>query len=262
MHLDLLFRGAISQRDELREAMAAGVPIGVVAEKLATVDILLGLPLYMDRGGFVLADSGNWATRLGGEPLDYERILRVYDKLAGVTHRPSNLYVMAPASAGDQVATLALLRQYQDRLISLIKLGANVVVPMQRGCLSASDMLHAVQALLGTRYFVAGIPCSGAALSMEDYASLEHDAFHLLGRVHEKGSLALCLAALRLNNPAATMTANSDWRPSWQDKTADEPAAERARVAEFPSNSDRSRTAEAMLAIRNYAAWTGMRAAA
>ena len=209
--LNISFRSGMSSKSDLRGAIDAKVPIGVVALALTTGQSLLTLPGYLNRGGQIFIDSGVFTANSVFGPADWHRILRVYEGVAEMTECPENLHVVAPDQVGAQAATLNLLVEYRDRLVALIGMGCKVIVPLQCGDLPAADMLARVTAILGGRRFVAGIPSNKAAMSIEECATLDHHAFHILGRVQLDAQQEQRIDALRTINPGASITGDANW---------------------------------------------------
>jgi hypothetical protein len=209
--LDISFRSGMSSLSDLRGAVDANVPVGVVALALTAGQALLTLPGYLNRGGRVFIDSGAFTTDAQFGPSEWDRILICYERVADMTTCPENLYVVAPDQLGEQAGTLNLLMEYRERLIKLIGTGCHVIVPLQCGALPAADMLARVTAILGGSRFVAGIPSNKAAMSIEECATLDHRAFHILGRVQMDEQQQLRIDALRTLNPNAAVTADANW---------------------------------------------------
>lgn len=213
--LTIAFRSGMSRSKDFWAAAAAGAAIGVVAGELATATRLLGIPRFLCAGGELFIDSGAFAELKTGEVPDFDKVLSLYEYLADCVQDgyfdPARLYVVAPDKVGDQLATLDRLTQYASRVRALVDAGCMVIVPIQRGALSAVAMLDQVAAILGTRQFVAGIPSNKEALSLAECATLTHARFHILGRVHMNADQLARLAALATNNPAAVYTADANW---------------------------------------------------
>lgn len=213
--LTAAFRSGMSRRADFRGAADANVPIGVVAGELDTATILLAIPKYLGRGGYVFVDSGAFSEVRTGEPPDFKHVLYVYDTIAdgasSYTDDLSRLYVVAPDKVGDQIETLNRLQRYRQRVLDLIALGCQVIVPIQCGAMTPSAMLDAAVEVLGTRRFVCGIPSNKAAMSIAECAMLHHHAFHILGRVQQNEEQIQRMAALVANNPGATLTADANW---------------------------------------------------
>lgn len=213
--LAIAFRSGMSRPKDFWAAAAAGAAIGVVAGELALSTRMLGIPRFLCQGGAVFIDSGAFAELKTGEVPDFDKVLSLYEYVAEGAEDgyfdPARLYVVAPDKVGDQLATLDRLAHYAGRVRALIDAGCMVIVPIQRGALSAVAMLDHVAAILGTRQFVAGIPSNKEALSLAECATLTHERFHILGRVHMNADQLARLAALAINNPAAVYTADANW---------------------------------------------------
>ena len=100
---------------------------------------------------------------------DWERILALYERLA--RSLGSALYVVAPDRVGDQGVTADRLARYADRVRKLRDLGANVIVPIQRGALSAERFDRKVERLLGFADYVRGIPSKKGATPVAELAA-------------------------------------------------------------------------------------------
>lgn len=214
-HLAIAFRSGMSRSKDFWAAAAAGVPIGVVANELTTAQVLMGIPRYLRDGGHVFLDSGAFSELASDVVPDFNSVLQVYESLCDSAYfigfDPAHLFVVAPDKVGDQLATLDRLAQYAGRVRALIDLGCQVIVPLQRGVLSATEMLARAAAVLGTDRFVAGIPSNKEALSMAECRTLNHHAFHVLGRVQMNQDQIDRLAALTAQNPTAIITADANW---------------------------------------------------
>lgn len=209
--LDVAFRSGMSSRSDLRGAVDAGVPVGVVAGELSTAALLLVLPHYLDSGGYVFVDSGAFGAFKSGKQMEWANILSCYKLLASMTDRPGNLYIVAPDVVGDQAQTLALLDTWAADVRELMAVGCQVIVPIQIGALSGQEMIERVSGILGTTAFVAGVPSNRAAMSVAECAALCHHAFHILGRVQGDEEQQIRVYGLRAKNPAARVTADANW---------------------------------------------------
>ena len=207
-HPLLSFYSGMSAKSDLLGAMDAGVPIGVVADKITTASLALSIPSYLDRGGHVFIDSG--AFHREASP-DWPMILDRYAFIANLTDRPENLYVVAPDVVGDQEASLQLLEAWRTPVRALIARGVQVIVPIQSGKLTAQDVRDHLVALLQTERFTIGIPSNRAALSITDCQLLRHARFHILGRVCMDDLQVARLEALLEQNPEAIISADANW---------------------------------------------------
>lgn len=195
--------------------MEAKVPVGVVATEITLASAMLTLPRYLASGGAVFVDSGAFTSFHTNEPPDFERVLLKYECIADTADLSSadlqRLFVVSPDAVGNQMETLNLLQQYRSRLLDLVDLGCQLIVPIQCGEMPASAMLDAVKEVLGTDRFVAGIPSCKAAMSIQECATLTHHSFHILGRVQMDDTQDDRIAALRCGNANAAITADANW---------------------------------------------------
>jgi hypothetical protein len=212
------FRSGMSRRNDFEGAVSAGAPVGVVAGELGLMQVMFGIPKAVLKGVPVFVDSGAFtAFRKGGEP-DFPAIMRDYRAMLDSVHDldgdPSGLFLVSPDAVGDQNKTLALLRQWRPELVDLITRGASLIVPIQCGAMPVVAMLAEAIAILGTDKFIAGIPSNEAAMTVEQAATLRHQAFHILGRVQKNDQQVARIAALTAANPCADITADANWMRS------------------------------------------------
>lgn len=210
----IAFRSGMSAKSDLRAAVDAGVPVGVVAGLLSTVAACMTLPRYLDRGGKVFVDSGAYKFVGSNEEPDWKAVFSTYEGLIDLSDAPENLTLVAPDKVGDQEETLRLLARHRDRIRRWIDSGARVIVALQRGDLAPAAMLEAAKEALGTDRFVAGLPCVRSPVTPEECASLRHHSFHILGRVETDPDQRSRLAALLAANPEADLSADATWMRS------------------------------------------------
>jgi hypothetical protein len=241
----------MSSKSDLRGAIEAGVPVGVVAGKLTSAAMFLTIPRYLDRGGKCFCDSGAFSSFLSGEPMHWADILQRYDSLALMTETPRNLYVVAPDKVGDQDETLRLLAAWAVRVRRLIAQGCKVIVPIQCGRLSGQALIDMVAGILQTRQFIVGIPSNRAAMPIDECRKLRHSAFHILGRVQADVEQRARIQSLRRGNPAAAVTADANWMRSQLGTICDLTEAERAdrRQGKARFTLDHPRTAAVTKAL-------------
>lgn len=215
--LDLAFRSGMTSASDFRGATDAMVPVGVVAGKLTTAQLVLGIPRFLSRGGAIFVDSGAFSAFQKKEPLDFKLVMRNYRFMAegcewdGETSTASRVWLVAPDVVGDQAATLELLKRWKNDISFLIESGCKVIVPLQVGELAPPQMLREVSNILGTSSFVAGIPSNLAAMPVELCSTLTHHAFHILGRVADGSDQIARINALRSSSPAAFISADANW---------------------------------------------------
>lgn len=257
IQLDAVFRSGMSSKSDLRGAIEAGVPVGVVAGKLSSAAMFLTIPRYLDRGGKCFCDSGAFSSFLSGKPMDWEDVLQRYDSLALMTETPGNLYVVAPDKVGDQDETLRLLAAWSNRVRSLIEQGCKVIVPIQNGGLSGQILIDQVAGILQTRQFIVGIPSNRAAMPIDECRKLRHSAFHILGRVQADAEQRARIQSLNYGNPAAVVTADANWLRSQLGTISDLTEVERSdrRQGKAGFTLDHPRTAAVTKALLADSQW-------
>ena len=194
----------------------AGLNIGVVATELPerTIGLIWDL---LRAGKRVFCDSGAFTIfkcnlKGAAKKLDFEEVFDRYDKLMeGLPiSAVSCLAIVMPDRIGDQTATFDLLMQYRTRIAGFIEAGANVIVPVQRGPLSAHDAVERTSQILGTRNFRVGIPSNAEALSTQEVAGIRHKKFHVLGKATFDDVLQRRAFALLESNPDAEISADAN----------------------------------------------------
>jgi len=148
-------------------------------------------------GGAVFVDSGAFGAFKTGEAMNWADIMERYSMLASSTFKPERLYVVAPDTVGSQLKTMNLLVEWREQIVSLMRAGTNVIVPLQTGSIPGQQMIEKITELLGTNDWVAGIPSNLAAMTVQECATLKHSRFHILGRVQMNGEQESRLKALR-----------------------------------------------------------------
>jgi hypothetical protein len=205
------FHSGMSASGDLKAAIGAVVPVGVVATLLDTAKTILVLPRYLDAGGAVFVDSGAFAAFQKKIPVDWKRVFSAYESILGMTEAPENLTIVAPDVVGDQQATLRLWEEHAVRICTWIARGARVVMPLQKGSLSIEQLLDRTKGILGTSGFCCGIPSNLKALSPQDCAGITHHDFHILGRVVLTPDVQAKVSVLLANNQNASFTADANW---------------------------------------------------
>lgn len=251
---DLAFHSGMSAVSDLRAAVEEGVAVGVVATLLDVVKTIRTLPRHLDAGGAVFIDSGAFAAFQKSEPVNWFKVFSAYETVLSHTDKPGGLSIVAPDVIGDQMATLALWEEHAARVGSWITSGARVIVPLQRGGLSASSMLTHAKRIFQTDRFCAGIPSNLEAMSCEDCSTLLHHDFHVLGRVILTAELSSKLRVLLKNNPDALYTADANWMRSRIRQISS--AAQRLRHGCSPRNGFETARTRAVRAILRSDAYT------
>lgn len=165
------FASGSNHAGEIAGLAAIGCPVGVAVDEVNEAAIReleglagTGIPTFIDSGAFgeFKADKEitdeEWRERLG----TYERLARKLGRQA---------YCVAPDKVGDQEATLARLARYRWMVLKLRALGANIIVPIQRGALNMAEFAAEIEQVLGFGDWVRGIPLMRAATKYEELAA-------------------------------------------------------------------------------------------
>jgi hypothetical protein len=179
---------------EIRGLSLAGCHVGVAANELKAnaereLLALAGTParIFVDSGAFaeVHFPEGRLEVKT---PITHEEWLSrldLYRRLA--SELGSQVVVVAPDMVGNQVETLRRLRRYAGQMAELRELGAEIIVPIQRGRRSMIEFDRACSAALGFSDYVRGVPLKKAATTHEAYEAFVSELpfgtrVHLLGK--------------------------------------------------------------------------------
>jgi len=159
-----------------------------------------GVEAFVDSGAFSEVEFGpNGPTTV--LPIEHEDHVVIHKgkkktvpgwatRLEGMTHIASVLreraYLVAPDKVGDQAETFERLKRYAPTVRKWRELGANVIVVLQKGELSALEFDAKCSEILGFDDYVRGIPSKKAAASPEEIGALvsglpKGTRVHLLG---------------------------------------------------------------------------------
>lgn len=224
---DFHFCSGCNRAGEIKGLALSGRHAGITAthagpELLAELALYEGacLKLFVDSGAFsevrfsaqgreVVApiSEADWAERLAL----YARLALIYGEQA---------FLVMPDSVGDQEETLRRLTRWAPQLHQLAALGAQLILPVQRGAMPAADFLRLALDLTGFRSeeVVLGIPSKKAATTPAELRALcealrargvHAPRFHLLGMgLKAKGRPAM-LEAIRSSFPEAEVYSDS-----------------------------------------------------
>lgn len=160
----LYFASGSNEPGYIRGLDEAGQAIGVAAPYVTRPSLSelkrTSVPVFVDSGAFSEVDFKPGQGFVKVRDMDWDRVLGIYRDLAEALGE--QLYVVAPDRVGDQNITLARMRQYAPQMQELAGLGANIIVPVQRGHLSMRAMWDAELAALGflpgDPWLIAGVP--------------------------------------------------------------------------------------------------------
>ncbi len=205
---------------DIRGFAACGHAIGVAAiEVSANAEAELmrlagtGLSVFVDSGAFSEIEFTAEGPKVV-RPLTVERWAKtfaLYRRLAVALGR--QLYVVAPDRIGDQAHTLALLTRYAAQLAELAALGANVLVPIQKGALAQADFARAVERVLPFAW-TAAIPSKKNATTLAELEAFLRDyrpaRVHLLGLGVKNRLAPAALALCERYVPEAPVSVDSN----------------------------------------------------
>lgn len=186
---DMFFFSGTMYTGEVRAFMELGQAIGITLSEyrpplrellMSKVDI----DLFVDSGAFSEV-SFKTGQREVVKPISHEDWLlkfKQYTELAELYGK--SCVVVAPDAVGDQEESLHRVQRYKDQIVELLDI-CEVIVPIQKGALSLSDMYSQIQDTLSDDRIIAGIPMKKSAVSILEYASfLSHSKpprVHILG---------------------------------------------------------------------------------
>ncbi len=168
--------------------------------------------LFVDSGAFSEVAFGPYRVVKEITDARWVEILSLYEWVARRYRRFA--YLVAPDRVGDQGVTLARLARYASAMRWLAQLGANIIVPVQKGRYPMSEMFRRACSILQIAAPIAGIPLKKDATSLADLAelvdSLPHNCrLHLLGLGPESPRFGEVLSIILARRPDAVITSDS-----------------------------------------------------
>ena len=219
----IYFASGSNHPGEIAGFAELGQPVGVSADRCGSscMETLFrlsfsGLPVFVDSGAFSEVEFPDEGPPVVVAPIsdeEWRRRLALYRTLAlGFGER---LYVVAPDRVGDQAETLARLRRYAPQMQVIAGLGANVIVPLQRGPLSLAAFHRAAAEALGMAEAdtIPGIPSKKRATDAEALVAWLKAArptrLHLLGLGRDSPRASAVLDAIQRFAPGAQVSMDS-----------------------------------------------------
>lgn len=195
----IYFVSGASAPADIRGLARFSVPLGVSLTELSKVALKVlcdhwQMPLlriFVDSGAFSEIDRTGAVVR----PIDdaaWVKRVTIMHTLAAVFGPPAPLgdfgpriWVVAPDKVGDQPETLRRLALHATAMRACLALGARVVVPIQRGAMTAAEFDVACCEALGSEVFTRGIPGNKIAMPPEELEGFLRArrpvSLHLLG---------------------------------------------------------------------------------
>lgn len=198
-----------------------GITFGEIREGLlAELELSAGgmMELFVDSGAFSEVKLDAAVGRLViVKPISHAGWLARFELYAwAATTFRRRACVVAPDCVGDQDETLARLQRYAAHVAVVAALGAQIIVPVQKGALPMSKMFERACAILNLSALpIAGVPMKKDATSIADLAELCESLpwygarVHLLGLGPESRRFAAAIRCIKQIRPNATITSDS-----------------------------------------------------
>jgi hypothetical protein len=253
MSAHLVFSSGMSRRPDFEPALAVGHSIGVdinemsqnACNALAAALVKSDAHVFVDSGAFAAFRAG-----LRGKParVDFAKVFDGYHKLAlavcladgGGDDAASRLHFVLPDVVGDQVASLAMLREFQDEAGAY---ASDSILPVQGGAMSLVAFYDAACEILGRTSLRIGVPSAEAAVDNAELAELlatRDDIFgvHILGAASELKA-GPRLAVLRAVNYDGSVSLDANrLRSFWNSRTTRNEARHRLLAGLGPKRAD------------------------
>ena len=213
----IAFASGSNEAREIRGFALACVPVGFSAELIREEGVQELLrskqPIFADSGAFsevTITSEGPRVTH----PISHASWLKriaLYLRLAKV--HGNQLFVVAPDRVADQEHTLELIEHYRPQLHELAFRGAHVLVPVQRGALSATQFFRQAVAVAGID-LIPALPMKKAGMSHADVLRFVDEVrpsrLHLLGMGYERRTAKALVRALLEAHGELTLTLDSN----------------------------------------------------
>lgn len=179
-----VYVSGLSNVTDFSGAAAAGVPIGVQVQEISRrVESLM--VEYNSGGGKLFVDSGAFTACRKKTNVDFDKIMDRYDSLAAKMEFPELVAFVAPDVIGDMDSTANLQQSYRIRLKNLSALGAELLVPFQKGWKASAYQAHYYWLRDNIGSFTLAFACNEHAWNVRDIATIVNivnpDRVHLLG---------------------------------------------------------------------------------
>jgi hypothetical protein len=224
MKTNTYFASGSNHPGEIDGFAAVGMNVGVVAERVAPGSEAFaslvalrgtGLRVFVDSGAFsevVFGASGpEWPAEREITPELWAERLETYRALAA--ELGPQVALVAPDCVADQLRTLERLETYSSTVKALRDLGAEILVPLQKGELTLAEMDELAVEILGFDSFTRAIPMKKDATTTADLEELllarEVPAVHLLGLGVEGARSAEVVEMIDRVAPAARISCDS-----------------------------------------------------
>lgn len=162
----------------------AGVPLCIAATDVSAPALARACD-YVAQGGSLLVDSGAFVFRGRAHAMPWDRVLRVYHKIAAAATQ--YVHFMLPDVVGSQNASLNALSRWGDAIRAAIGDHHYALLPLQTGALSPSRFAAEAMAKYQGRIDGVAIPSNAAAFPTKDLNQLNSLPVAIPHRVHFLG---------------------------------------------------------------------------
>lgn len=193
-----------------------GVAVPALSERsIAELLLLAGLPLrvFVDNGAFsemAVGPAGLEVVAPISEEAWCARVATMHRIAAALG---AQAIIVAPDRVGDQAETLVRLGRHADALRAFRAIGARVLVPIQRGAMTATAFDAAVAGVLGFSDFIRGITGNKDAMptaELEEYVkAVRPSAAHFLGVGPKNPRYEALVDVFRRMVPSAELSCDS-----------------------------------------------------
>jgi hypothetical protein len=212
------FASGSNRPADIRGFDAIGHAIGVAAPELSENAIRelekVRVEVFVDSGAFSEVTFGPAGVTVVAPitDADWRERLATYRRLA-VALGP-RVHLVAPDRIGDQEETLARLARYAPELRELRTLGANILVPIQKGSSTQAAFVRRIVEVLGFDDFVHAIPSKKKATTVAELRAYLEEVrparLHFLGLGLKNTLAGQVLAACAEFVPAAALSFDSN----------------------------------------------------
>ena len=200
-----------------------GIHVGVAAPDLhsggiAAIEeaaLVYGARIFVDSGAFSEVGFGPNGPFVANPISDEEWSKRLWLYALLAEKIGDKLYAVAPDQVAFQAETLVRMKKYAAEMQLVASLGANVLVPVQKGALPMADFWKAAKEALGIpeENLVAAIPMKKDATTTAEFAEFMATAkparVHLLGLGPKSSRFEEVIAAAKAASPETKLFCDS-----------------------------------------------------
>lgn len=217
------FGSGINDKGEVRGMMSSGRHLGITASVMRPGmlrELAVGrhglTRLFVDSGAFGEVDRTDVFKIV--KPIDHatwQKRLRLY-RWAAATYR-RRAYLVAPDRVANQDVTLERMARYALDMQYCAALGANVIIPVQKGAIPMGEFFERALAILGVQTWIAGIPMMKDATSIAELREFCETLPWFGARIHllgigpkaRNGRYWAAIAAIKSIRPNCQVTTDS-----------------------------------------------------